>query len=47
MDEMNLYEQDSFFEKELKALKSYFPDMIILNAVVHRDEVFHPLDDEM
>lgn len=47
INEMNFYEQDEFFKKELKALQSYFPDVIILSAVVHRDEVFHPLDEEM
>lgn len=45
--EMSIEEQDKFFNKELKALKKYFPDMIILSAHVHRDEMFHPLDDEM
>lgn len=45
--EMNLEEQEAFFQKELKALQKYFPFMIILSAHVHRDEIFHPLDDEM
>lgn len=45
--EMNLEEQEAFFQKELKALQKYFPDMIILSAHVHRDEIFHPLDEEM
>ncbi len=45
--EMSLEDQEVFFKKELQALKKYFPDMIILSANVHRDEVFHPLDEEM
>ena len=45
--EMNLEEQEAFFQKELRALQKYFPYMIILSAHVHRDEIFHPLDDEM
>jgi hypothetical protein len=45
--EMSLEEQEAFFQKELKALQKYFPHMIILSAHVHRDEIFHPLDDEM
>lgn len=45
--EMSLEEQETFFKKELKALKKYFPDMIILSAHIHRDEMFHPLDEEM
>ena len=45
--EMSLEEQESFFQKELKALKKYFPDMIILSAHIHRDEIFHPLEEEM
>ncbi len=45
--EMSLDEQEVFFKKELKALQKYFPDMIILSAHVHRDESFHPKDEEM
>ena len=45
--EMSLVEQETFFKKVLKALQKYFPDMIILSANVHRDEVFHPLDEGM
>lgn len=47
---MSLEEQEAFFQKELKvlkALKKYFPDIIILSAHIHRDEVFRPLDEEM
>ena len=44
---MTLTEQDAFFQKELKAIQKYFPDIIILSAVVHRDEVFHPIDEDM
>ena len=47
ISEMSLEEQDIFFKKILKAIQKYFPDMIILSAHVHRDEVFHPLDEEM
>lgn len=39
--------QNEFFQKELNALRNYFPHMIILSAVVHRDEVFQPIDEEM
>lgn len=45
--EMNLEEQDMFFKKVLQAIQNYFPDIIILSAHVHRDEVFYPLDEEM
>jgi hypothetical protein len=45
--EMSLEEQEAFFKKELLALKKYFPHMIVLSANIHRDEVFHPLDEEM
>ncbi len=45
--EMSFEEQEAFFQKEMKALKKYFPDMIILSAHIHRDEIFHPLDEEM
>lgn len=45
--EMSLEEQEAFFKKELQAIQNYFPDMIILSAHVHRDEAFHPLDEEM
>jgi hypothetical protein len=45
--EMSLEEQEAFFQKVLKALQKYFPYMIILSAHIHRDEVFHPLDEEM
>lgn len=47
ISEMTHEEQDIFFKKELQAIQKYFPDMIILSANVHRDEVFHPKDDEM
>lgn len=40
-------EQNIFFQKEIAVLQSYFPDIIMLSATVHRDEVFHPKDDEM
>lgn len=43
---MNHEKQDIFFKKYLDALNAYFPD-IILSAVIHRDEVFHPIDDEL
>lgn len=45
--EMSLEEQEAFFKKVLNALQKYFPDIIILSANVHRDEVFHPLDEQM
>lgn len=45
--EMTLEEQEMFFKKELQAIQKYFPDMIILSANVHRDEAFHPKDEEM
>lgn len=45
--EMTLEEQEIFFKKELQAIQKYFPDMIILSANVHRDEVFHAKDEEM
>ncbi len=45
--EMNLSEQDEFFRKVIKAIQKYFPDVIILSAVVHRDEVFLPVDEDM
>ncbi len=45
--EMTNEEQDIFFKKYLDALQAYFPDIIILSAVVHRDEVFIPIDDEL
>lgn len=45
--EMTLEEEEIFFKKELQAIQKYFPDMIILSANVHRDEVFHPKDEEM
>jgi hypothetical protein len=44
---MSIQEQEAFFKKELLALQKYFPDMIILSANVHRDEEFHPKDEEM
>lgn len=44
---MSIEKQNEFFKKELEALRSYFPHMIILSAVVHRDEVFKPIDEEM
>jgi hypothetical protein len=47
IDKMTLYEQDRFFQDVVTALHKYFPHMYILNAVVHRDEVFHPLDKDM
>lgn len=45
--QMTLEEQELFFKKELQAIQKYFPDMIILSATVHRDEIFHPKDNEM
>lgn len=45
--EMSFQEQETFFKKELLAIQKYFPDMIILSANVHRDEEFHPKDEEM
>lgn len=47
ISKMTLEEQDAFFQKELKAIQKYFKDIIILSAVVHRDEVFHPIDEDM
>lgn len=44
---MSINEQNEFFKRELDALQSYFPEMILLSAVIHRDEVFHPKDEEM
>ena len=44
---MSIEEQNEFLKKELDALQSYFPEMILLSAVIHRDEVFHPKDEEM
>lgn len=45
--EMSRGEQEEFFKKELLAIQKYFPDMIIQSANVHRDEEFHPKDEEM
>ncbi|MBH1940024.1 plasmid recombination protein [Mobilitalea sibirica] len=45
--QMSLEEQEAFFKKVLQALQKYFPYMIILSAHIHRDEVFHPLDEDM
>lgn len=45
--EMSRAERDEFFRKVMKAIQKYFPDVIILSAVVHRDEVFLPVDEEM
>jgi len=45
--EMSLEKQEAFFKKVLKALQEYFPDLIILSANIHRDEAFHPKDEEM
>jgi len=47
ISKMTLTEQDAFFQKELKAIQKYFSDIIILSAVVHRDEVFRPIDEDM
>ncbi|WMJ87393.1 plasmid recombination protein [Anaerocolumna sp. MB42-C2] len=47
ISEMSLEEQDVFFKKELQAIQNYFADMIILSATVHRDEAFHPNDEEL
>ncbi|MDF2803842.1 MAG: mobilization protein [Anaerocolumna sp.] len=47
INKMTLTEQDAFFQKELKAIENYFPDIKVLSAVVHRDEVFHPIDEDM
>lgn len=44
---MSFEEQEALFKKELVAIQKYFPDMIILSANVHRDEEFHPKDEEM
>lgn len=44
---MTTEEQNIFFQKEIAALQSYFPDIIILSATVHRDEVFEPKDEEI
>lgn len=44
---MSLEEQEAFFRKVLQAIQKYFPELIILSAHVHRDEVFHPLDEDM
>lgn len=45
--EMSLEEQEAFFKKELQAIQKYFTDIIILSANIHRDEAFHPKDEEM
>lgn len=45
--EMSLEEQEAFFKKELQAIQNYFTDIIILSANIHRDEAFHPKDEEM
>ncbi|BCN28992.1 plasmid recombination protein [Anaeromicropila herbilytica] len=45
--EMSLEEQEAFFKKELQAIQNYFTDIIVLSANVHRDEAFHPKDEEM
>ncbi len=29
------------------AIQNYFSDIILLSAGVHRDEVFHPIDEDM
>lgn len=47
ISEMSLEVQEAFFKKELQAIQNYFPDMIIQTVHVHRDEAFHPLDEEM
>lgn len=47
ISEMSLEEQEAFFKKELQAIQNYFTDIIILSANVHRDEIFHPKDEEM
>ncbi len=47
ISEMRLEEQEVFFKKELQAIQNYFADMIILSATVHRDEAFHPKDEEL
>lgn len=47
INKMTLTEQDAFFQKELNAIQTYFPNIIILSAVVHRDEIFHPIDEDM
>ncbi len=47
ISEMSLEEQEVFFKKELQAIQNYFTDIIILSANVHRDEAFHPKDEEM
>jgi hypothetical protein len=47
INKMTPSEQDVFFQKGLKAIQNYFPDIKVLSAVVHRDEVFHPIDEDM
>lgn len=47
ISKMTPSEQDELFLKAVKAIKNYFPDIIILSAVVHRDEVLIPKDEEM
>ena len=44
---MSISEQNNFFKEEINALQRYFPDMIILSANIHRDEIFQPLDETM
>lgn len=47
INSMTIEEQNIFFQKELTAIQAYFPHMIILSAVIHRDELFYPKDNEM
>ena len=40
-------EQDAFFKKELKVIQNYFLNIKVFSAVVHHDEVFSPIDEDM
>lgn len=44
---MSIPEQNAFFKEEIKALREYFPNMILLSANIHRDEHFQPMDESM
>lgn len=44
---MTIEKQEAFFQEVLKAVQKKFPYMMILSAHVHRDEIFHPKDEEM
>jgi Plasmid recombination enzyme. len=43
----SLEKQEAFFKEVLKAVQKKFPYRIILSAHVHRNEIFHPKDEEM